>query len=85
MYICVIEYYSAMEKNKSCHSCSLDRPRGYGAKWSKSDKGRQIPWLHLYVESNKTKQNKTNEQRNRNGLINTENQLAVARGKGWAI
>ena len=34
--------------------CStLDGPRDYHTKWSKSDRERQISWQHLYVESKK--------------------------------
>ena len=45
---------------------------------------RETPYDIIYMGNLK---NKTNEQRNRDRIINTENKLVVARGertKGWA-
>ena len=59
----------------------MGRPRGYHAKWSKSDRERQI--LHD-LTSMWNLQNKTNEQtqQNRNRSIDTENKQVVAREEG---
>ena len=31
----------------------MDGPRDYHTKWSKSNREKQIPWYHLYVEAKK--------------------------------
>ena len=70
-------YYLAIKKewNLAIRS-NMDGPRGYYAKWNKSDRESQILYVIIYMWNlNKTKQNKTNR------LIDTENKLVVARGE----
>ena len=45
------------QNNTNCNN--IGGPRDYHTKWSKSDRGRQILWCHLYVECKK--KNSTNE------------------------
>ena len=48
----------------------MDEPKGYCAKWSKSDRERkQMPYDFIYMWNLKNKINK----QNRNKLIDTEN------------
>ena len=45
-----MEYYSAIKKEWNNAICSnMDRPRDYHAKWSKSDRERQIPYVVTYM------------------------------------
>ena len=64
---------------KSCHYSVMDRPWGYYANWSKSDRERQIPYDLTYMWNHKAKQI-TNPE-----LIYTANRLVGARDKesGW--
>ena len=52
-------YYSAIKRMKPCHCNNMNRPRGYYAKWNKSDRERQIPYDFTYMCNLK---HKTNEQ-----------------------
>lgn len=64
---------------------NIDGPRGYFAKWNKSDWKRQIPYDFTPMWNLKKQMNKQRKSRIR--AINTENKLMVARGKGrggWA-
>ena len=45
------EYYSVIKKNEMQVAATLDGPRDYYSKWSKSYSERQI-WYHSYMESN---------------------------------
>lgn len=46
-----MECYSAITEWNHAICDNLDEPRAYYAKWNKTEK--EIPWLHLYVESKK--------------------------------
>ena len=66
MYMCIyihvykMEYYSAIKKNEILPFVhNMDGPRGYYAKWNKSDRERQILYDFTYMWNLK---NKTNEQ-----------------------
>jgi len=56
---------------------NMGGPRGYYAKWNKSERKRQIPYDFIYMWYLK---NKTNKQ-TKNRLFNTEKKLVVARGE----
>ena len=59
-YIYTMEYNSAIKKEWNLVICkNIDGPRGYNAKWSKSDKDK-----HLYVKPKK--------QMNKHNKIETE-------------
>ena len=72
VYINTMEYYLAPKRNLAiCNN--MDGPRGYYAKWSKSEQTNL--WFHLHVESKK-----------QNRLIDTGNKLVVIRGRsGWNV
>ena len=55
---------------------NMDGPRGYYAKWNKSDREKtNTTWFHLYVEfKQQNKHNKTET------VADTKNKLVVARG-----
>ena len=59
----------------------MDGPRGYHAKWNKSDRERQILYDFTYMWNFK---NKTNEQtlQNLNRVMHAENKQVVAREGG---
>ena len=58
-YIYTIEYYSAIKKEWNNAICSnMDRPGDYHAKWSKSERERQISYDITYMWNLK---NDTNE------------------------
>ena len=62
----------------------MDRPGEHYAKWYNPVKERQIPWFHLYVESNEQK--KLTNKRETDSYI--ENRLTAVRGEkgcgaGW--
>ena len=58
----------------------MNGPRGYYAKWNKSDIDNEIPYDFIYMLNLK---NKINDQKRRK-LIETQNILMVARWKeGW--
>ena len=49
-YIYTMEYYSAIKKEWNNAICSnMDATRDYHAKWSKSDRERQIPYDITYM------------------------------------
>ena len=49
-YIYTMEYYSAVKKEWNNPMCSnMDATRDYHAKWSKSDRERQIPYDITYM------------------------------------
>ena len=54
-----MEYYSAIKKegNLAIYN-NMDGPRGYYAKWNKSDKERQIPYDFTHMWNLKNKINK---------------------------
>ena len=54
-YIYTIEYYSAIKKGNLAIYNNMHKPRGYYAKWKKSDWETNTIRLHLYVESKKQK------------------------------
>lgn len=58
---------------------NLDEPRGYCAKWTKSVRERQILCDFTYMWNLRKKMNKHNKNRNR--LIDTENNLSVVAGR----
>ena len=72
VHINTMEYYLALKRNLAiCNN--MDGPRGYNAKWSKSEKTNL--WFHLHVESKK-----------QNRLIDTGNKLVVISGRsGWKV
>ena len=66
-YLHTMEYYSATKKEWNFDICNnMDGPRGYYAKWSQSDKKRQIPYDLIYMWNKK--QNKTQWSRTEWGL-----------------
>ena len=63
--------------------CSnTDGPRDYYAKWSKSDRKRQISYDITYIESKK-KLYKLIYLQNRNRPTNFENKLMATKGEMW--
>ena len=60
---------------------NMDEPWGHYAKWSKSDRERQILYVFTYMES----KNKTNKwiQQNRNRLIDREQTSGYQREEWW--
>ena len=53
-YIYAMEYYSAIKKEWNNTICSsMDGPRDYHTKWSKSERERQIPYDITYMWSKK--------------------------------
>ena len=55
-----MEYYSAIKKEWNLAICeNLNEPRGYYAKWYKSDRERQLAYAFTYMWN---LINKTNEQ-----------------------
>ena len=56
---------------------NIDGPRGHYAKWSKSDRERQIPYDLPYMCNLKENQNQTNKK-----PIYRENRVVVATGRG---
>ena len=49
-YIHTMEYYSAIKKEWNNAICiSVDGPRDYRTKWSKSERERQIPYNITYM------------------------------------
>ena len=65
-----MEYYLAIKKDfATCNN--MDGPRGYYAKWNKSDRERQILYDFIYMESKKAKQmNKHNKTQMTNSTWN---------------
>ena len=61
--------------------CNMDGTRDSHAKWSKSERERQIPYDITYLKSN-TRGKWTHLQK-RNKLMDMENRLVVALGEGW--
>ena len=60
---------------KSAIGNNMDGPRGYNAKWNKSDRERQISYdfTHMWDLRNKTnKQTKKNRRQAENGLLEIE-------------
>ena len=83
-YLYTMEHYSAIKKEWNNAICSnMDGPRDYCTKWSKSDRERQIPWYHSYVESNLQKWYKWTYLQNRNRLTDFKNKLMVTKGEMW--
>ena len=60
---------------------NMDGAWGYYAQWNKSDRERQIPHDFTYMWNLKNKTRKQTKPR----LIDTENKLVVARGKGMGV
>ena len=60
---------------------NMDGPRGYYAKWNKSDRERQILYDFIYMWNVKYNSNEQTYP-NRNRVIDTENNQVVARGDG---
>ena len=44
-----MEYYSAIKKWNNAICSNIDGPRDYDAKWSKSERQRQIPYDISYM------------------------------------
>ena len=83
-YIYTVEYYSALKRRNLVICGNKEGPRGYYAKWNKSDKERQIPYNFTYIwNQKKHKQtNKKTTKQKRNRCTDTENKLMVAREDG---
>ena len=74
-YLHTMEYYSATKKEWNFDICNnMDGPRGYYAKWSQSDKKRQIPYDLIYMWNKKTKQNSV-----------IQNRMGIAKIHSWII
>ena len=58
----------------------MDGPRGYYAKWNKSDRERQMPYDFTYMWNLK-KWYKWTYLQNRNRLTDIENKLMVTKGE----
>lgn len=74
-----LEYYLAIKKERELAICNnRDEPRGYNSRWDKSDRAREMPYnfTHLWNLGNKT-----NQIDKKDGLLNTEYKLVVARGE----
>ena len=70
-HIYAMEYYSAIKK-KYCLCHNMDGPRGYYAKWKKSDGERQTLYIFTYMwnlekQTNITKQKQTHRYREQTG------------------
>ena len=79
VYVYTVEYYSAIERMKSCVFNNMDWPWGHYTEWNKSDRERQI-LPHLYVE---TKNPQHTHPLSQTKLIDTKNRSVVARGLRW--
>ena len=44
-----MEYYSAIKNEITPFAATLDEPRDYNTKWSKSERGRQISYDITYM------------------------------------
>ena len=74
--ICIEILFSRKKRMKSCHMWQMDGPQGHYAKWGKTKK-RQIPYDLSYMW--------TLQGKKKAKLIDTENRLVVARGRGWDV
>jgi len=71
-------------KEQNNAMCSdMDETRDSHTKWSKSERERQMPHYHLYVESKIW--HKWNYLQNRNKLMDMENRPVVANGEGKGV
>ena len=78
-----IQWNISREKEWNLAICdSVSGPWGYYSKWNMSDRERQIPYDFTYMWNLK---NRTNEQTKQNRLIDKENKLVVARGRGGVM
>ena len=82
MYSHTMEYYSAMKIDYLDICANADGPYVNYAKWNKSDGERQIPCDITFMWN--LKQTEENKQTKKE-LIDTENELVVARGRGWGF
>ena len=72
------KYYLVIKRGNLAICEHMDGPWGHSAMWSKSYRERPI-WSHPYVGSLKKKKEIKNWKTE---LIDTQNRLAVARGRG---
>ena len=78
LYNEILLRYKKEWNNAICSN--MDWPRDYHAKWSESDRERQIPYDTAYMWSQK-KMIQTNSLQNRNRLTDIENKLMVTKGE----
>ena len=80
-YICTMDYYSAIKKERNNVTCSnMDGPRHYHTKWSKSDSERQVSYCITNMWNLK-KRYKWTYLQNRNRLTDIENKLMATKGE----
>ena len=71
-----------VKTNKAICS-NMDVPRDYHAKWSKSDRERQILYDITYMWNLKKKKIQMNLLQNRNRLTDLENKLMAIKEERW--
>ena len=71
-----------VKTNKAICS-NMDVPRDYHAKWSKSDRERQILYDITYMWNLKKKKIQLNLLQNRNRLTDLENKLMAIKEERW--
>ena len=71
-----------VKTNKAICS-NMDIPRDYHAKWSKSDRERQILYDITYMWNLKKKKIQMNLLQNRNRLTDLENKLMAIKEERW--